>query len=115
MHCRSRAWPSPRDVQQVAGVHRAVKGIGRRPGRRGSRRSHSWIAGFSAAGVPVFVADVKGDLAGLAVPGSAKFKHADKLEGRAAELGMDDYAYADFRFFSLLSVFRTPARKGRWL
>ncbi|MBY8337019.1 DUF853 domain-containing protein [Alteriqipengyuania sp. NZ-12B] len=51
---------------------------------------------FSAAGVPVFVADVKGDLAGLAVPGSAKFKHADKLEGRAAELGMDDYAYADF-------------------
>ncbi|MEC8178840.1 MAG: helicase HerA-like domain-containing protein, partial [Pseudomonadota bacterium] len=42
---------------------------------------------FSAAGVPVFVADVKGDLAGLAVPGSAKFKHADKLEGRAAELG----------------------------
>ena len=25
------------------------------------------------------------------------------------------YAYADFRFFSLLSVFRTPARKGRWL
>ena len=51
---------------------------------------------FSAQGVPVFVADVKGDLAGLAVPGSPKFKHADKLEGRAAELGMDDYAYADF-------------------
>ena len=51
---------------------------------------------FSAAGVPVFVADVKGDLAGLAVPGSSRFKHADKLEARAAELGMDDYAYADF-------------------
>ena len=51
---------------------------------------------FSASGVPVFVADVKGDLAGLAVPGSSKFKHADELEGRAAELGMDDYAYADF-------------------
>ena len=51
---------------------------------------------FSAAGVPVFVADVKGDLSGLAVPGSSKFKHADKLESRAAELGMDDYAYADF-------------------
>lgn len=51
---------------------------------------------FSAAGVPVFVADVKGDLAGLAVPGSSTFKHADKLEARAAELGMDGYAYADF-------------------
>ena len=51
---------------------------------------------FSSQGVPVFVADVKGDLAGLAVPGSPKFKHADKLEGRAAELGMEDYAYSDF-------------------
>jgi len=50
---------------------------------------------FSAAGVPVFVADVKGDLAGIAMPGSPTFKHADKLESRAAELGMTDYAYSD--------------------
>jgi len=50
---------------------------------------------FSAAGVPVFVADVKGDLAGISMAGSPQFKHADKLEGRARELGMDDYAYAD--------------------
>ena len=50
---------------------------------------------FSAAGVPVFVADVKGDLSGVAMPGSPKFKHADKLESRAEELGMSDYAYSD--------------------
>ncbi|MHA6332209.1 helicase HerA-like domain-containing protein [Qipengyuania sp. CAU 1752] len=50
---------------------------------------------FSANGVPVFVADVKGDLSGITMPGSASFKHADKLEGRAAELGMDDYGYSD--------------------
>ena len=50
---------------------------------------------FSAEGVPVFVADVKGDLSGIAMPGSPTFKHADKLEGRARELGMDDYAYSD--------------------
>ena len=50
---------------------------------------------FSANGVPVFVADVKGDLSGIAMPGSPTFKHADKLEERAAELGMDDYAYSD--------------------
>ena len=50
---------------------------------------------FSAHGVPVFVADVKGDLSGIAMPGSPTFKHADKLEARAAELGMDDYAYSD--------------------
>ncbi len=50
---------------------------------------------FSANGVPVFVADVKGDLSGIAMPGSPTFKHADKLESRAKELGMDDYAYSD--------------------
>jgi len=50
---------------------------------------------FSAEGVPVFLADVKGDLSGISMPGSPTFKHADKLEERARELGMDDYAYSD--------------------
>ncbi|MFN5779493.1 MAG: helicase HerA-like domain-containing protein, partial [Novosphingobium sp.] len=50
---------------------------------------------FSAAGVPVFMADVKGDLAGVSMAGSHDFKHADKLESRAAELGITDYAYKD--------------------
>jgi len=50
---------------------------------------------FSAAGVPVFVADVKGDLSGIAMAGSATAKNADKLEARAKELGIADYAYAD--------------------
>ncbi len=50
---------------------------------------------FSAQGVPVFLADVKGDLSGIAMEGSSSFKHADKLEGRAKELGMDNYGYSD--------------------
>ncbi|WP_379922798.1 helicase HerA-like domain-containing protein [Erythrobacter sp. R86502] len=50
---------------------------------------------FSKAGVPVFVADVKGDLSGIAMPGSPTFKHADKLESRAKELGLTDYSYTD--------------------
>jgi DNA helicase HerA-like ATPase len=50
---------------------------------------------FSAEGVPVFVADVKGDLSGIAMPGSPTFKHAASLEKRAKELGMEDYAYSD--------------------
>src|SRR6185503_4223114 len=50
---------------------------------------------FSANGVPVFLADVKGDLAGIAMPGSPTFEHADKIEARARELGMDDFVYAD--------------------
>jgi DNA helicase HerA-like ATPase len=50
---------------------------------------------FSAQGVPVFMADVKGDLAGIAMAGSHEFKHADKLEARAKEVGIADYAYRD--------------------
>jgi hypothetical protein len=50
--------------------------------------------GFSAVGVPVFVADVKGDLAGIAMPGSATAKMHDALTQRAAELGIADYSYA---------------------
>jgi len=43
----------------------------------------------------VFLADVKGDLSGIAMPGSPTFKNADKLEARAKELGITDYAYSD--------------------
>ena len=43
----------------------------------------------------MFLADVKGDLSGIAVAGSPTFKHADALEERARELGMTDYAYSD--------------------
>ena len=50
---------------------------------------------FSAEGVPVFVADVKGDLSGISMPGSPAFKNAAILEARAKEIGMDDYAYSD--------------------
>ena len=50
---------------------------------------------FSAAGVPVFLADVKGDLSGICMPGSHEFKHADALEQRAKDLGIADYAYRD--------------------
>jgi DNA helicase HerA-like ATPase len=45
--------------------------------------------GFSRAGVPVFCADIKGDLSGIAVPG----KPNPKLEARAKEVGEDSYAY----------------------
>jgi DNA helicase HerA-like ATPase len=50
---------------------------------------------FSALGVPVFLADVKGDLAGIAMAGSPTAKNADRLVARAAEVGIADYAYAD--------------------
>ena len=45
--------------------------------------------GFSDHGVPVFCADVKGDLSGLAAEGVEK----DFLEKRAQEIGFEDYHY----------------------
>ncbi|MBN8831856.1 MAG: DUF853 family protein [Sphingomonadales bacterium] len=50
---------------------------------------------FSAHGVPVFLADVKGDLSGIAMAGSPTAKNADKLIARAQEIGLADYAFAD--------------------
>jgi len=50
---------------------------------------------FSAAGVPVFVADVKGDLAGMAMPGSPTARSHDALAARAAEIGLAGWTYAD--------------------
>ncbi|MBW8808972.1 MAG: DUF853 family protein, partial [Lysobacter sp.] len=44
--------------------------------------------GFSRQGVPVFLADVKGDVAGLAMPGAAN----DKLQSRLTEIGIADWA-----------------------
>ena len=50
---------------------------------------------FSALGVPVFLADVKGDLSGISMAGSPTAKNADKLVARAKEIGLENYSYAD--------------------
>jgi DNA helicase HerA-like ATPase len=53
------------------------------------------IEGFSAAGVPCFVADVKGDLSGLAMAGSPQGKMHAALAERAAAIGDAAWVYAD--------------------
>ncbi len=51
------------------------------------------VEGLSRAGVPTFVADVKGDLAGLAMPGDPSGKTHAPFQQRAAEIGLTDWAY----------------------
>ena len=51
------------------------------------------VEGFSAAGVPTFVADVKGDLAGLAMPGSLTARTHDPFAARATEIGYSGWSY----------------------
>ena len=47
---------------------------------------------FSSAGVPVFLADVKGDLAGTALPGEA----SDKVKERLEKLEIKDFEFKGF-------------------
>ncbi len=49
--------------------------------------------GFSQAGVPVFLSDVKGDLSGLALAGSAEHKLHQAFMDRATTIGFSDFAY----------------------
>lgn len=51
---------------------------------------------FSAAGVPVFLSDVKGDLSGLCEAGSPDQKLHDAFVKRAELIGFDDYGYDAF-------------------
>jgi hypothetical protein len=53
------------------------------------------VEGLSAAGIPTFVADVKGDLSGLAMAGSPTGKMHDIFAARAAEIGYADWQYRD--------------------
>lgn len=47
--------------------------------------------GFSKAGVPVFCADIKGDLSGIAAEGEAK----DWVQKRAEQIGFTDFPTAN--------------------
>jgi len=49
--------------------------------------------GFSKAGIPVFAADVKGDLSGVSQAGSVDHKLHDKLLQRAMQIGLSEYDY----------------------
>lgn len=68
--------------------------------------------GFSAAGVPVFLSDVKGDLAGLAAAGSADFKLHEAFMKRAGTIGFEDYRYEAFpvTFWDLFGEQGHPVR-----
>jgi len=50
---------------------------------------------FSRAGVPVFLADVKGDLSGIAMAGFPTAKTHDAFAQHAKEIGEDDWSYSD--------------------
>ncbi len=71
---------------------------------------HRLAESFSRIGVPVFMADVKGDLAGIALPGGGNAK----VEARVAELGLgpEDFSTAacPVTFWDILGEQGHPVR-----
>lgn len=63
---------------------------------------------FSSIGVPVFMADVKGDLSGLALPG----EDSPKLAERVTTMGLTDFAFEPFPvvFWDVFGVQGHPVR-----
>ncbi|WP_439100517.1 helicase HerA-like domain-containing protein [Congregibacter sp.] len=63
---------------------------------------------FSAQGVPVFLADVKGDISGLSQPG----KPHPKIDERVEKIGINDYAPEGFpvAFWDVFGKKGTPIR-----
>lgn len=70
------------------------------------------IEEFSAAGVPVFVSDVKGDVSGLSRPGDPAGKAHEALTSRAAHIGMEGFEYRAFPtvFWDLFGTQGHPVR-----
>jgi DNA helicase HerA-like ATPase len=68
--------------------------------------------GFSKAGVPVFVSDVKGDLSGMAMSGSPTTKTHEIFTARSAEIGDTDWSYSDnpVQFWDLFGEQGHPIR-----
>ena len=67
--------------------------------------------GFSDAGVPVLLADVKGDLSGLAKAGSADHPLHDAFETRAGTIGLDlSYRACPVTFWDLWGEAGHPIR-----
>ena len=73
---------------------------------------------LSLAGVPVFLSDVKGDLAGISQPGSAEAKLHEPFQKRADQIGLDlDYQQFPAVFWDVWGekghpVRTTPAEMG---
>ncbi len=63
---------------------------------------------FSDAGVPVFVADVKGDLAGMCLPGT----NNEKISERLANLNITDFNFKSFptHFWDVYGEYGHPIR-----
>lgn len=70
------------------------------------------VESMSAVGIPTFVADVKGDLAGLAMPGDPTARTHEPFSTRAKEIGLEGWSYegSPVQFWDLFGEQGHPVR-----
>ena len=95
MFTNDRIWMGKNDEKRVELLLNKANRHGLITGASGTGKTWTLRAmaeGFSAAGVPVFLADIKGDLSGLCKKGEAN----DNIDGRVTKFGIENWQYTAF-------------------
>ena len=95
MYCNNKILVSKKEDKEIAILTNMANRHGLITGASGSGKTITlkvMAESFSDAGVPVFLADVKGDLAGMCVKGSSN----SKIEERLTSLKIDNFEFKDF-------------------
>lgn len=111
MYCNNKILVSKVEDKELAILTNMANRHGLITGASGSGKTITLkviAESFSDAGVPVFLADVKGDLAGMCVKGSTN----PKIEERLASLKIDTFEFKDFpiHFWDIYGEYGHPIR-----
>lgn len=111
MYCNNKILVSKVEDKELAILTNMANRHGLITGASGSGKTITLkviAESFSDAGVPVFLADVKGDLAGMCVKGSTN----TKIEERLASLKIDNFEFKNFptHFWDIYGEYGHPIR-----
>ena len=111
MYCNNKILVSKKEDKEIAILTNMANRHGLITGASGSGKTITlkvMAESFSDAGVPVFLADVKGDLAGMCVKGSSN----NKIEERLTSLKIDNFEFKDFptHFWDIYGEYGHPIR-----
>ena len=111
MYCNNKILVSKTDTNELAILTNMANRHGLITGASGSGKTITLkviAESFSDAGVPVFLADVKGDLAGMCVPGTTN----SKIKERLTSLKIENFEFKQFptHFWDIYGEYGHPIR-----
>ena len=111
MYCNNKILVSKTETNDLAILTNMANRHGLITGASGSGKTITLkviAESFSDAGVPVFLADVKGDLAGMCIPGTTN----SKIEERLTSLKIDNFEFKQFptHFWDIYGEYGHPIR-----